>query len=85
VHFCHEETGWRADYCPGQIAVGPDDSAETLAQKVQAKSILYPIVVALVAVKDPRATGGCNKVLFDGKRFHQPLVLRQTNRPNAVL
>ena len=74
VHFVTEGLDGGPIIAQAQIAVGPDDSAETLAQKVQTQEhVLYPIVVRWCC--EGRAQLGAEQVLFDGQALLQPVVL----------
>jgi phosphoribosylglycinamide formyltransferase-1 len=74
VHFVTEEPDGGPIIAQAQVAVGPDDSAETLAQKVQTQEhVLYPIVVRWCC--EGRVQLGAEQVLFDGQALPQPVVL----------
>jgi phosphoribosylglycinamide formyltransferase-1 len=74
VHFVTEELDGGPIIAQAQIPVGPEDSAETLAQKVQTQEhVLYPIVVRWCC--EGRVQLGAEQVLFDGQALPGPLVL----------
>lgn len=74
IHFVTEELDGGPVIAQAQVQVARDDTAETLAEKVQAKEhLLYPIVVRWFC--QGRIQLGTDYVLFDGQPLNQPLVL----------
>lgn len=83
IHFVTEELDGGPVIAQAQVSVVGDDTAETLAEKVQAKEhLLYPIVVRWFC--EGRIQLGSDYVLFDGQPLKQPLVLPdETATPGA--
>jgi phosphoribosylglycinamide formyltransferase-1 len=74
IHFVTEELDGGPVIAQAQVQVARDDTAETLAEKVQAKEhLLYPIVVRWFC--QGRVQLGPDHALFDGQPLNQPLVL----------
>ena len=74
IHFVTEELDGGPVIAQAQVRVARDDTAETLAEKVQAKEhLLYPIVVRWFC--EGRIQLGADHVLFDGQPMNGPLVL----------
>jgi phosphoribosylglycinamide formyltransferase-1 len=74
IHFVTEELDGGPVIAQAQVQVARDDTAETLAEKVQAKEhLLYPIVVRWFC--QGRIQLGPDHALFDGQPLNQPLVL----------
>jgi len=74
IHFVTEELDGGPVIAQAQVQVAKDDTAETLAEKVQAKEhLLYPIVVRWFC--QGRIQLGTDHILFDGQPLNQPLVL----------
>lgn len=74
IHFVTEELDGGPVIAQAQVQVASDDTAQTLAEKVQAKEhLLYPIVVKWFC--EGRIQLGADHVVFDGQPLAQPLVL----------
>ena len=74
VHFVTEEVDGGPVIAQAQVTISPTDSADTLAQKVQAQEhVLYPIVVRWYC--EGRIQLGGEQVLFDGQPLPEPLIL----------
>ena len=74
VHFVTEELDGGPVIAQAEVTVDPDDTAESLAQKVQLKEhLLYPIVVRWFC--EGRIQLGCDYVLFDGELLRKPMRL----------
>jgi len=74
IHFVTEELDGGPVIAQAQVSVEDDDTAESLAEKVQAKEhLLYPIVVRWFC--EGRISLGADQVFFDGQPLTQPLVL----------
>jgi len=74
IHFVTEELDGGPVIAQAQVQITPDDTAETLAEKVQAREhLLYPIVVRWFC--EGRIQLGADHVLFDGQPLNQPMVL----------
>ncbi|TGN41942.1 phosphoribosylglycinamide formyltransferase [Marinobacter confluentis] len=74
IHFVTEELDGGPVIAQAQVNVSKDDTAETLAEKVQAKEhLLYPIVMRWFC--EGRIQLGTDYVMFDGQPLNQPLVL----------
>ncbi len=74
VHFVTEELDGGPVIAQAEVAVAPDDTAESLAEKVQEKEhILYPIVVRWFC--EGRIKLGSDYVTFDGELLKKPMRL----------
>lgn len=74
VHFVTEELDGGPVIAQAEVAVAPDDTAESLAEKVQEKEhILYPIVVRWFC--EGRIQLGSDYVTFDGELLKKPMRL----------
>ena len=74
IHFVTEELDGGPVVAQAQVQIAKGDTAETLAEKVQAKEhLLYPIVVRWFC--EGRIQLGTVYVIFDGQPLNQPLVL----------
>lgn len=74
VHFVTEELDGGPVIAQAEVTVDPDDTAESLAQKVQLKEhLLYPIVVRWFC--EGRIQLGSDYVLFDGELLPNPMRL----------
>jgi phosphoribosylglycinamide formyltransferase 1 len=74
IHFVTEQLDGGPVIAQAQVQIARDDTAETLAEKVQAKEhLLYPIVVKWFC--EGRIQLGTDQVIFDGQPLHQPMVL----------
>ncbi|MDI9246851.1 phosphoribosylglycinamide formyltransferase [Marinobacter sp. CHS3-4] len=74
IHFVTEELDGGPVIAQAQVKIDEDDTAESLAEKVQAKEhLLYPIVVRWFC--EGRVRLGSDQVIFDGQPLAQPLVL----------
>lgn len=74
IHFVTEELDGGPVIAQAQVRIADDDTAETLAEKVQAKEhLLYPIVVKWFC--EGRIQLGTDQVIFDGQPLEQPMVL----------
>jgi phosphoribosylglycinamide formyltransferase-1 len=71
VHFVTEELDGGPVIAQAEVAVTPEDTPETLAEKVQQKEhLLYPIVVRWFC--EGRIQLGSDYVMFDGELLKQP-------------
>ncbi len=71
VHFVTEELDGGPVIAQAEVAVTPEDTPETLAEKVQKKEhLLYPIVVRWFC--EGRIQLGSDYVMFDGELLKQP-------------
>ncbi|MBQ0831134.1 phosphoribosylglycinamide formyltransferase [Marinobacter sp.] len=74
VHFVTEELDGGPVIAQAEVTVEPEDSSETLADKVQRKEhLLYPIVVRWLC--EGRIQLGSDYVLFDGQVMKAPMRL----------
>lgn len=74
VHFVTEELDGGPVIAQAEVTVDPDDTADSLAEKVQQKEhLLYPIVVRWFC--EGRIQLGSDYVLFDGELLRQPMKL----------
>lgn len=74
VHFVTEELDGGPVIAQAEVAVTPNDTAESLAEKVQEKEhILYPIVVRWFC--EGRIQLGSDYVTFDGELLKKPMRL----------
>lgn len=74
VHFVTEELDGGPVVAQAEVSVAPDDTPESLAEKVQKKEhVLYPIVVRWFC--EGRIQLGTDYVVFDGQPLNSPLVL----------
>ena len=74
IHFVTEELDGGPVIAQAQVRVAPDDTAENLAEKVQAREhLLYPIVVRWFC--EGRIQLGTDHVVFDGQPMSQPMIL----------
>lgn len=74
IHFVTEQLDGGPVIAQAQVRVAKDDTAATLAEKVQAREhLLYPIVVRWFC--EGRIQLGADQVLFDGQPMNQPMVL----------
>jgi phosphoribosylglycinamide formyltransferase 1 len=74
IHFVTEQLDGGPVIAQAQVQIAWDDTAETLAEKVQAKEhLLYPIVVKWFC--EGRIQLGTDQVIFDGQPLDQPMVL----------
>ena len=74
IHFVTEELDGGPVVAQAQVQIAKGDTADTLAEKVQAKEhLLYPIVVRWFC--EGRIQLGTDYVIFDGQPLNQPLVL----------
>lgn len=74
VHFITEELDGGPVIAQAEVAVAPEDTSETLAEKVQQKEhLLYPIVVRWFC--EGRIQLGRDQVLFDGQVMESPMYL----------
>lgn len=74
IHFVTEELDGGPVIAQAQVRIAKDDTAETLAGKVQAKEhLLYPIVARWFC--EGRIQLGTDHVIFDGQPLNQPMVL----------
>jgi len=74
IHFVTEQLDGGPVIAQAQVQIAWDDTAETLAEKVQAKEhLLYPIVVKWFC--EGRIQLGTDQVIFDGQPLEQPMVL----------
>ncbi|WP_144821524.1 phosphoribosylglycinamide formyltransferase [Marinobacter piscensis] len=74
VHFVTEELDGGPVIAQAEVSVAPDDSRDTLAEKVQQKEhLLYPIVVRWFC--EGRIQLGREQVLFDGHTLDSPMRL----------
>lgn len=83
IHFVTEELDGGPVIAQAQVRVARDDTAQTLAEKVQAKEhLLYPIVVRWFC--EGRIQLGNDKVWFDGQPLNQPMVLPYDPDPSGA-
>lgn len=74
VHFVTEELDGGPVIAQAEVAIAADDTAESLAERVQAQEhLLYPIVVRWFC--EGRIQLGSEGVLFDGQPLKQPMRL----------
>lgn len=74
IHFVTEELDGGPVIAQAEVTVDPDDTPESLAEKVQEKEhMLYPIVIRWFC--EGRIQLGPEGVLFDGEPLKNPLVL----------
>ncbi|HEA50923.1 hypothetical protein LCGC14_0999010 [marine sediment metagenome] len=74
IHFVTEELDGGPVIAKAEVAVAPEDTAETLAEKVQKKEhLLYPIVVRWLC--EGRVQLGRDHILFDGQSMDTPVCL----------
>lgn len=74
IHFVTEELDGGPVIAQAEVSVSPDDTPESLAEKVQQKEhVLYPIVVRWFC--EGRIQLGTDYVVFDGQPLNRPLVL----------
>lgn len=74
IHFVTEELDGGPVIAQAEVQVAPDDTPESLAEKVQHKEhLLYPIVVRWFC--EGRIQLGTDYVIFDGQPLNKPLVL----------
>lgn len=74
IHFVTEELDGGPVIAQAEVKVSPDDTPESLAEKVQQKEhVLYPIVVRWFC--EGRIQLGSDYVVFDGQPLNKPLVL----------
>lgn len=75
VHFVTEDLDGGPVIARAEVPVAPDDTAETLAEKVQAREhMLYPIVVRWFCEGRLQLSGN-DRVLFDGAPLTDVLTL----------
>lgn len=80
IHFVTEELDGGPVIAQAEVAVAAEDTAETLAEKVQAKEhLLYPIVVRWFC--EGRIQLGREQVLFDGEALSAPMCLPDQGAP----
>ncbi|WP_372926417.1 phosphoribosylglycinamide formyltransferase [Marinobacter sp.] len=83
VHFVTEELDGGPVIAQAEVSVTPDDTPESLAEKVQQKEhVLYPIVVRWFC--EGRIQLGTDYVVFDGQPLNRPLVLPDDSAAPAV-
>lgn len=74
IHFVTEELDGGPVIAQAEVPVALDDTAESLAEKVQKKEhLLYPIVVRWLC--EGRIRLGRDQVLFDGQGMDKPMCL----------
>jgi len=74
IHFVTEELDGGPVIAQAEVQVAPDDTPESLAEKVQEKEhILYPIVVRWFC--EGRIQLGSDYILFDGEVLKAPMRL----------
>lgn len=74
IHFVTEELDGGPVIAQAEVNVSPNDTPESLAEKVQQKEhVLYPIVVRWFC--EGRIQLGSDYVVFDGQPLNKPLVL----------
>lgn len=74
IHFVTEELDGGPVIAQAEVHVSPDDTPESLAEKVQEKEhILYPIVIRWFC--EGRIQLGSDDVLFDGEPIKAPMRL----------
>ncbi len=80
IHFVTEELDGGPVIAQAEVNVSPDDTPESLAEKVQQKEhVLYPIVVRWYC--EGRIQLGSDYVVFDGQPLNRPLVLPDESAP----
>jgi phosphoribosylglycinamide formyltransferase-1 len=78
IHFVTEDLDGGPVIAQAEVSISPDDTPESLAEKVQEKEhVLYPIVVRWFC--EGRIQLGTDYVVFDGQPLNQPLVLPDEN------
>lgn len=78
IHFVTEELDGGPVIAQAEVNVSPDDTPESLAEKVQRKEhVLYPIVVRWFC--EGRIQLGSDYVVFDGQPLNKPLILPDEN------
>lgn len=78
IHFVTEELDGGPVIAQAEVNVSPDDTPESLAEKVQQKEhVLYPIVVRWFC--EGRIQLGSDYVVFDGQPLNKPLILPDEN------
>jgi phosphoribosylglycinamide formyltransferase-1 len=78
IHFVTEELDGGPVIAQAEVSISPDETPESLAEKVQEKEhVLYPIVVRWFC--EGRIQLGTDYVVFDGQPLNQPLVLSDEN------
>jgi len=78
IHFVTEELDGGPVIAQAEVNISPDDTPESLAEKVQEKEhVLYPIVVRWFC--EGRIQLGTDYVVFDGQPLNRPLVLPDEN------
>ena len=74
VHFVTEELDGGPVIAQAEVTIDPDDTSDSLAEKVQQKEhLLYPIVVRWFC--EGRIQLGSDYLLFDGELLRQPMRL----------
>ncbi|MGF2688371.1 phosphoribosylglycinamide formyltransferase [Marinobacter sp. DUT-3] len=74
IHFVTEELDGGPVIAQAEVTIDPDDTADSLAEKVQEKEhLLYPIVVRWFC--EGRIQLGTDYVLFDGELLNKPMRL----------
>lgn len=74
IHFVTEELDGGPVIAQAEVTIDPDDTAESLAEKIQEKEhLLYPIVIRWFC--EGRIQLGTDYVLFDGELLNQPMRL----------
>ncbi|WP_336368529.1 phosphoribosylglycinamide formyltransferase [Marinobacter sp. C2H3] len=74
VHFVTEELDGGPVIAQAEVTIEPNDTADTLAEKVQAQEhVLYPVVLRWFC--EGRIQLGADGVLFDGAPLRAPLIL----------
>ncbi|AZT83517.1 phosphoribosylglycinamide formyltransferase [Marinobacter sp. NP-4(2019)] len=74
IHFVTEELDGGPVVAQAEVTIDPDDTPESLAEKVREKEhLLYPIVVRWFC--EGRIQLGSDYVLFDGELLKQPMRL----------
>ena len=78
IHFVTEELDGGPVIAQAEVSISPDDTPESLAEKVQEKEhVLYPIVVRWFC--EGRIQLGTDYVVFDGQPLNRPVVLPDEN------
>ncbi|WP_336146194.1 phosphoribosylglycinamide formyltransferase [Marinobacter salarius] len=78
IHFVTEELDGGPVIAQAEVSISPDDTPESLAEKVQEKEhMLYPIVVRWFC--EGRIQLGTDYVVFDGQPLNRPVVLPDEN------
>ncbi len=76
VHFVTPELDGGPVFLQSQVAVKPDDNADTLAKRVlEQEHIIYPLAIKWIAEK--RIQYQNDRILFDGKPLTSPILLQQ--------